>query len=620
MSISSNTCDGQTVASTSEALQILCELNDLQLKKENLQQRIALSIHNALEQVTETTIILPQQIRCNNQLLLEVDPGVFVALLKERTFLLEQYAQLKEEHAQLLAVYHSEKKEREKEKRFQFWERSRKQTKTVVKSASKLIPRKKNSSGNPQEVDESAAVLQYESVAAAPDYFGPLCRMALPRWPLVPYPSSSFLCMLKGPSHSSTDLSDYLKEKSNKDIAPASFEECVFARSISTYPYSTQRGMRLGDPICDSFCISLHTARCIIAVADGCNWGERPRRAAQRAAQAFATFVEKSMDVSTIQDIGHILLEGVAAAQEAITADYADAWEAGNATLLGGIALQLKTNASTKWCFYCANVGDCKVFHAASSTGRVEDITAGNRNNVDDPTDPGGRLGPYCGTYGDPDLRNLCLYFRFVEEGDFIIVVSDGVHDNLDPELCGRSPSSLGLDFVSWEAASNANETQVELVKKRYMEEKLQELIFGMSEFRPCQKSFSQSTLMGSQACWHLSLRSGESGDGDRPAANCCPRDVVYRLIDHCVSLTRNARDLMEADASAKQPYDYVKYPGKMDHTTCVCYRIGPVSSHREIASKPYRDSSSASSSFWRKSNVSISEASAPILGSDRFK
>ena len=66
------------------------------------------------------------------------------------------------------------------------------------------------------------------------------------------------------------------------------------------------------------------------------------------------------------------MLEGVAAAQEAITADYADAWEAGNATLLGGIALQLKTNASTKWCFYCANVGDCKVFHAASSTGRVE--------------------------------------------------------------------------------------------------------------------------------------------------------------------------------------------------------------------------------------------------------
>ena len=43
MSISSNTCDGQTVASTSEALQILCELNDLQLKKENLQQRIAVT-------------------------------------------------------------------------------------------------------------------------------------------------------------------------------------------------------------------------------------------------------------------------------------------------------------------------------------------------------------------------------------------------------------------------------------------------------------------------------------------------------------------------------------------------------------------------------------------------
>jgi len=39
------------------------------------------------------------------------------------------------------------------------------------------------------------------------------------------------------------------------------------------------------------------------------------------------------------------------------------------------------------------------------------------------------------GRGGDADLRNLGLYMAPCEEGSLIIVVSDGVHDNLDPEV-----------------------------------------------------------------------------------------------------------------------------------------------------------------------------------------
>lgn len=63
-----------------------------------------------------------------------------------------------------------------------------------------------------------------------------------------------------------------------------------------------------------------------------------------------------------------------------------------------------------------ASVGDCKAFHWSYQSGRVTDITFGNRLNVRDARDPGGRLGPYVGQ-GEPDLRNLKCYFHPCHEG-----------------------------------------------------------------------------------------------------------------------------------------------------------------------------------------------------------
>lgn len=42
----------------------------------------------------------------------------------------------------------------------------------------------------------------------------------------------------------------------------------------------------------------------------------------------------------------------------------------------------------------------------------------------------GGRIGPYL-EGGTPDLRNIDLYFTMCDEGDFIIILSDGVHGKL---------------------------------------------------------------------------------------------------------------------------------------------------------------------------------------------
>ena len=69
-------------------------------------------------------------------------------------------------------------------------------------------------------------------------------------------------------------------------------------RSISTYPTivankGTEKEFshRDGDPICDRFLVQMLPERTIAIVADGCNWGNKPKTAAQRASNSFAEYM-----------------------------------------------------------------------------------------------------------------------------------------------------------------------------------------------------------------------------------------------------------------------------------------------------------------------------------------
>jgi hypothetical protein len=57
-------------------------------------------------------------------------------------------------------------------------------------------------------------------------------------------------------------------------------------------------------------------------------------------------------------DAGHYLLRAFDKASREIVVGVDFIWDAGTTTLLGGLALELDND---RWCFVCANVGDCKV-------------------------------------------------------------------------------------------------------------------------------------------------------------------------------------------------------------------------------------------------------------------
>merc|ERR1712137_516510 len=197
------------------------------------------------------------------------------------------------------------------------------------------------------------------------------------------------------------------------------------------------------------------------------------------------------------------------------------------------LEIQSSSNSPNGWVFVCASVGDCKAYLMEYDTLTVRDLTSDNRAMQLHASDCGGRLGPVMPN-GGPDLRNLQTYCIRAQPGDLIMAVSDGVHDNLHPSLLGVSPRELKLDFNTWEEAAEI--INVEEVAQHYRMDYLQRLIADI-EFTPSA--------------------------------------IVKRVMEHCDEITKNGREWMETNRGKKLPRDYKAYPGKMDHTTCVVFRVG---------------------------------------------
>lgn len=172
-----------------------------------------------------------------------------------------------------------------------------------------------------------------------------------------------------------------------------------------------------------------------MALADGCNWGDEVKLAANKAVTVFTEYMKKHQkEIQTTRNVGYIIMRAYLAAHNSIVEGRTEEtlYQAGTTTMLGGMLLEIEPeNANDpKWIFVYVGLGDCKTFHWDSKTGEISDITEGNRTNITDARDPGGRLGPYL-EGGAPDLRNLKVYSKLCNPGDILFVVSDGIHDNL---------------------------------------------------------------------------------------------------------------------------------------------------------------------------------------------
>jgi len=380
---------------------------------------------------------------------------------------------------------------------------------------------------------------------------------SLAKYPVLPATSYEVVKLLDGP------VNDEKEEVKNKEQSATDY--CC-ATSISTYPMLPVRNSdpvryaREGSPICDQYRCCIFPNRTVIAVADGCNWGEPPRNAARAAVNAFTKYLcAHQSEIGDLQYAGGLVLRALSMANAEIFKGIdRETSMVGTTTLLGGLILQLdemnEASAPT-FGFVYVSIGDCKAFHWNSVTGKYSDITASNRAGTLSASDCGGRLGPHNDNL--PDLRNLQLGFYACNEGDFIMIVSDGVHDNLDPSHLGFLPKDLGIEADSWSTVPDMEAAE---------------------DIKNAQRiSLLEKVIQGKIDSAERKLSISSEGSNSVTSTIPPPLQVVNNLTEYCAETVSSSANWMATNPKGRLPKDYRLYPGKMDHTTCVCVKVGKV-------------------------------------------
>jgi len=375
----------------------------------------------------------------------------------------------------------------------------------------------------------------------------------------------------------------------SKDSRSEGVDDVIFAKSISVYPKKPKKDGeekntgRLGDPICDAFCFDIiGQGRAFISVADGCNWGPKPLEAARIATTTFQESARKNCSkFTTVRETGRLLLRSFMDAHTKILEaplgrGINDIWETGTTTLCGGVLLELEDEdakkAGTPYVFIVASIGDCKAFYCSAQTGQVTDITTGTRppSAITNVNDPGGRLGPYVGKEGSADLRNLSVFSQLCHAGDILLLVSDGVYDNLDPQQLGVSVEEAKLEFPSWEQAdANAAERAKDNYRTQLIARKIRELASGDGAASDSDEEDKKGK------------KKKKKGEGSKVDLNSIDLQALsHNLLHHSKAVTKYSRKWMQEHPTARMPDARSKKRdpsmlGKMDHTTCLAFRVG---------------------------------------------
>lgn len=61
------------------------------------------------------------------------------------------------------------------------------------------------------------------------------------------------------------------------------------------------------------------------------------------------------------------------------------------------------------------------------------------------------------------------------------------------------------------------------------------------------------------------------------------PKNIVSQLMRYCLEVTSTSRQFMEQNPKSPLVHDYVGFPGKMDHATCVALKVGSFDPQAEV-------------------------------------
>ena len=208
-----------------------------------------------------------------------------------------------------------------------------------------------------------------------------------------------------------------------------------------------------GEPIADVFAVLARENNTIMAIADGVNWGKKPRLAARCAVQTAIAHISDNINkinaTPHTRTLSALLLEAMENAHKCIMDHSATL-----TTLSIAIVCQIKQNKRTlltnstpvpstlsrstpasRWGLFTASVGDSPVFLYSPTNKSITEATVAchPKDGIRTAAFSGGALGPAIGTQAD--MENLSLNYLPVTEGDIVFMTTDGISDNFYPQV-----------------------------------------------------------------------------------------------------------------------------------------------------------------------------------------
>lgn len=204
----------------------------------------------------------------------------------------------------------------------------------------------------------------------------------------------------------------------------------AYGVSVSLYEKNMITKENIGNPVADCFGIIARQDTCIMALADGVNWGDGARLAARCAVQGAMEYLNSAIfGIHNANSTKDVFVSLVRSFWEA----HAYIMEAGGAltTLTVLVVVPLCDNPE-KYVACCCNVGD-SFGYVYSKTHGVREITEGSHDvsSTRDMRDALGALGPANGE--KPAMNNFTLSLTYLDQNDIVFLTSDGISDNFDP-------------------------------------------------------------------------------------------------------------------------------------------------------------------------------------------
>ena len=346
--------------------------------------------------------------------------------------------------------------------------------------------------------------------------------------------------------------------------------------SITLYEHKDQTTYHHGDPIADVFAVLARPNSCILAVADGCSWGIKPRLAARCAVHGSMEhinaklFQSSSSERFTTQDVFHVMYRSFHNAQKCIIRHGGT-----TTTLCLAVVVELvEPRGGNKWGVCVASVGDSICYVWRHDTQEVHEVTAAIREGKErNQWDAGGCLGADVGDH--PDLTNLHCCFAPLTDDDIVFLSSDGVSDNFDPVTLREAvPESSGPPH-NLEVPTNTPLTAHEHTSQAPPTTPLPIVL------SPSERHSSALTRMSSilKEVWLTNRHTLNASD---------VKDAVRNFV---MDATEEKRRFLEqiwasADSNTLTPaerreqdrkigHTVKQLPGKLDHATVAVYRVG---------------------------------------------